>query len=1231
MSWMWMIRADTGGTFTDAFALGPDGVERRLKVLSSGVVRARVGRAEGCRLWLEGLPATSRGTWAGFRIRVLPDGAWSRVVASNGAELELDGPAPVAAGAWVELTSDEDAPVLAARLLTGTPPGQPLPPLDWRVATTRATNALLEGKGAPVAWFVTAGFEDLLRIGDQRRPDLFALVPEAPRPLHWQATGVAGRLAADGSELEPLDAAGAAAAARAMLREKPDAVAAVSLLHAQRNPAHERALEMVLREAGFRHVSLSSVLAPFIRLLPRAQTTVVNAALAPVIEDFTGALQNVMAAAAANRLLLMNSAGGLDPAADFRPMDALLSGPAGGVAGAWAVARAAGFHKVITLDMGGTSTDVARLDGGPVFQFEHAVGGARLLAPAVRIESVAAGGGSICCLRDGRLQVGPDSAGSDPGPACYGRGGPLTVTDLNLLLGHFDPARAPVPLDPAASAARLDELRGQLATAGQPCPEPLALAAGLRDLAIEIMADAMRRVSVREGVDPGGHALLAFGGAGPQHACEVAARLGCRTVLVPADAGLLSAFGLHAAAIERIAAREILRPLAEVAPALAAILEELETAALAGVAAAGGNNAATQRQIASLRLAGQESAIDLEFTDPGELAAAFAAAYERLYHYPPPPRPVELVGLHVVAAAARADLPAESFPAGPGFSGPLLIQDGFSTCRVPDGWVGRRGSQGTLLLERAAAPAAGGAAAAPPAGLATELFRARFTAVTGEMGDLLARTALSTNIRERRDFSCALLDPACRLVVNAPHIPVHLGALGLCVETVAAALDLAPGEVAITNHPGFGGSHLPDITLLAPVHDRRGGLVGWLANRAHHAEIGGLAPGSMPPAARCLAEEGVVIAPRKLVVGGRARWDEIGCLLESGPWPSRNPAENLADLRAQLSALEHARTAVAALADTFGTGEIHFHMEAIAAHAAAAMAAALDRFDWSQPRRGRDALDDGAPVAVTLRRDPGGRLTVDFAGSAGRHPGNFNATPAIVRSAVLYVLRLLAARDLPLNDGLARDVGLLVPAGSLLDPGFPSDPLAAPPVVAGNVETSQHVVHALLDAFGAAAFSQGTMNNVLFGAAGFAHYETIGGGCGAAPGRPGASGLHSHMTNTAITDPEILEARFPVRLRRFGLRRGSGGAGRWPGGDGLVREYEFLAPLTLSLVTSKRAAGPRGLAGGGAGRPGKNEFRPAGGDWRDLPGVATLEVAAGDRLRVGTPGGGGCGAPPATA
>ena len=818
------------------------------------------------------------------------------------------------------------------------------------------------------------------------------------------------------------------------------------------------------------------------------------------------------------------------------------------------------------------------------------------------------------------------------------------------------------------------------------------------------MADAIRSVSLRRGYDPAAFALLAFGGAGGQHACRVADLLGIQAVLVPPDAGLLSAFGLGRAVFERFAEEQVLEALDRTEPGLEARFEHLERRAIDAVRAEGVAPQAitVRRRVAHVRLLGQDSAVDVPYERGRPLRPLFEERYAALFGHRPEGRAVELESIRVVASSRPADdegsggigAPAPGpvvgehrgamidagAPAGataastsrawfdggwieapahdrarlrPGarFDGPALIFEAHSATVVEPGWRAEIDAAGTIVLRRAdsgrsprgaadksAAKQSARAATAAPEAIRLELFTNRFRAIAAEMGERLRRTAISTNIKERLDFSCALLDARGELVVNAPHIPVHLGGIGLCVRRLRETLVMQPGDVVVTNHPAYGGSHLPDVTVVTPVFvpdgDAAGGgaagtgaaavLIGYVANRAHHAEIGGSRPGSMPPSATTLLEEGVVIPPMHLVRAGVPRWDDIRRLFEGGPYPSRAIEDNLADLRAAVAANHAGAAALRALAQEHGIATVAHYMEALEGLAEARVREALAALPAGR-HEAVEALDDGSPLKVALTLE-GDRAVVDFTGTSGVHPGNLNATAAVVRSVVMYVLRLLLKQPLPLNEGLLRAVSLVIPRG-ILDPGFDDDPAKAPAIVGGNIETSQRLVDTLLKALGLAACSQGTMNNVLFGNASFGYYETICGGAGAGPGFHGASAVHCHMTNTRITDPEILEHRYPVRVDRFAIRRGSGGAGRWRGGDGAVRELTFLAPVSLSVLGQHRTVAPYGLEGGSPGATGRQRVVRASGETVALASIDSCEMGPGDRFVLETPGGGGYGRP----
>jgi len=1257
----WQIWIDTGGTFTDCIAIDPDGATRVCKVLSSGALRDVVEAVDpNGRVHLRAGARLPDGFLTGYRMLDLGGGSETVILEHEpltGALILGDNGFPLEVGQSVELKSGEEAPLLATRLITGTPLASNLPAVSMRLATTRGTNALLERRGAKTAFFITAGFEDLLIIGNQTRPDLFTLNIDRPDPLPEVVVGVPERLTAGGFVIDGLPRKEMAEEVR-RLRSSGISSAAIALLHGHRNSQHEEMLETTLLDEGFDYVSRSSALSPFQGLLRRSQTAVTDAYLGPVISGYLAAVNEGLGEDVES-LHVMTSAGGLVDTESFRAKDSLLSGPAGGVVGAAMSGRKAGTERVIAFDMGGTSTDVSRYDGDFEYVFDHKVGPVDLAAPALAIETVAAGGGSICRVERGRLAVGPQSAGADPGPASYGAGGPLTVTDVNLLLGRLVPKRFPIPIDLDPARDRFDELRSELE--GEESATDEEILEGLLRIADERMAEAIRHISIRKGIDPTGYALVAFGGAGGQHACKVAELLGMRDVVLPGEAGLLSARGLGHAVIERFAQREVMQPLNRILDSIDGWFAELEEEAASDLDREGveAGDMDRPRRMVELRYLGQDAVLEMSPPADGDYKTAFEDRYFDLFSYRPDDLGIEVVSIRVVMRSQRDEVrPAAVDPsvagpspkpsahqrcfldgdwrevpchdaadllAGQAIEGPALIQQAHSALVVPARWrvvglgdggvragaVERKQESESTALKRETSKA-----------VELELMSHRFSSIALEMGEMLSRTAVSTNIKEREDFSCTLLDPTGRLVVNAPHIPVHLGAMGLCVRQLIEDRGMKPGDVIVTNHPAFGGSHLPDVTMVAPVHsDDR--LLGYVACRAHHAEIGGIRPGSVPPNARCLAEEGVVIPPIRLIEGGIPQWKRVEELLLSGSYPTRAPADNLADLRAMLASISRGREALTILASAVGADHVIKHMDALRDLAAQQVRDALERLP-NGVHEGCQLLDDGAALKATFTID-GDRAVLDFAGTAPVHSGNLNATPAIVHSVVMYVMRLMVSADLPLNEGLLEPVEIRIPPDSILDPPYDADPEHCPAVVGGNVETSQRLVDTLIEALRLAGCSQGTMNNLSFGDESFGYYETVAGGSGAGEGFDGTDGVHTHMTNTRITDPEVIEQRYPVRLHRFGIRRGSGGEGRWRGGDGVIREIEFLVPLEFSILSQHRESAPFGMAGGGDGTPGRQVLVGPDGKSRSFSGVEGFEVGTGDRVILETPGGGGYG------
>ena len=1063
---------------------------------------------------------------------------------------------------------------------------------ELRLGTTVATNALLERRGERVLLVTTRGFGDLLAIGSQERLGIFDLCARKRRPLHAHVVEIDERILADGSVRRAPDVA----ALRDALDGAWDSVA-VALINAHRNPRHEELVEQVARELGIPHVTLSHRASPEIGAVPRGDTTVADAYLTPVLRRSVDTLR-----IGDGRLLCMRSSGGLTTREQFSGKDALLSGPAGGVVATRAVGRLAGFPQVIGLDMGGTSTDVCRCGDELERVYETITDGVRIRAPSLNIITVAAGGGSICAVRDGRFTVGPESAGADPGPACYGRGGPATVTDCNLVLGRLRPEWFPhMTLDAEAAQQRVQALAPDVPREDT--------ARGFLRVAVSNMADAIRSISVARGFDPRAHALCAFGGAGAQHACQLARALGMRHVIVHPLAGVLSAWGLGRARRSEHAVSPVFgsdtHPTFPVDEALAPFPPEER-------------DALELRRSVDARYVGVEGGLTVPWSEGWR--DAFERRHEELFGFRKADHPVELVAARVEALAPRsgveeaaaevvphAALPADETGPMPVFrrdqltpgaelTGPALIVEDCATTVVEADWRLRVDGHRQLILEDLSLAAD----TVDPRGLATgddasdpvtlEVMSNRFMGLAEQMGEHLRRVAHSTNIKERLDYSCALFDHHGRLVANAPHIPVHLGAMGETVRGLLERQSMRPGDAWLSNDPYAGGSHLPDLTVVTPVF-RDGELAFLVANRGHHADVGGRCPGSMPPDSTHIDEEGTLFQDVLLLRDGRLEEADIRARFAAAG--TRDIDERLSDLSAQVACNTAGARLLGELCDELGTGFVQEWMARVERHAADVMrevVAGLDDGDFE------DSLDDGSRLKVSVRiRD--GRAVVDFAGTAPQQAGNRNAPRAVTVAAVLYVFRTLAQRPIPLNAGCLEPLDIRVPPGSLLDPLHPAA------VVGGNVETSQRIVDILYGALDVLAASQGTMNNLTLGDEQFGYYETICGGAGAGLGFDGESAVHTHMTNTRITDPEILEARYPVVVKEFSIRRGSGGAGVWRGGDGVVRELEFLRPLDVSLLAERRTTAPFGLrAESGA------------------PGVDQLSR---DGVRLLTPGGGG--------
>jgi 5-oxoprolinase (ATP-hydrolysing) len=1158
-----------------------------------------------------------------------------------------------------------DAAIAGIRTLLGLAEGAAIPPglIDSvKMGTTVATNALLERRGERTLLVVNRGFADALRIGTQARPRLFDLRITLPTMLYERVVEIPGRVGVDGREIEPLDER-AAMAAFGQARADGIAAVAIVLMHAWKHPVHEQRLAALARAAGFAQVSTSHEVSPLLRIVPRGDTTVADAYLSPILRRY---VDRVAAELAGVRLFFMQSNGGLAEARRFQGKDAILSGPAAGIVGAARTAAMAGFERIIGFDMGGTSTDVALYAGGFERAFETEVAGVRLRAPMMAINTVAAGGGSILHFDGARLRVGPDSAGADPGPACYRRGGPLTVTDANVCLGKIQPAHFPAifgpdgnqPLDADIVAAKFAALADEIAAATGTRRPPRAVAEGFLRIAVANMANAIKQVSVQKGHDATRFTLVCFGGAGGQHACLVADELGMETVFIHPFAGVLSAYGMGLADQTAMREQAVEIPLTEAAlPELHHVADELAARARDELRAQGADPArlmVTRR--VHLRYQGTEAALPVPLTDFVTLTHDFTEAHRARFGFATPERP-----LIAEAVAVEATEPAEaiaehappprtgggapspidhveiwsgdathatpvfertSLAPGDVIAGPALIREANATTVVEPGWSAEVTRLDHLLLRRTAPrPDRQETAAGRPDPVLLELFNNLFMNVAEQTGAVLQNTAQSVNIKERLDFSCAIFDAEGNLVANAPHVPVHLGAMGESVRTVLRrrGARLRPGDVVALNNPYNGGTHLPDVTVITPVFDAAGReILFFVGSRGHHADIGGSTPGSTPPDSRTLDEEGVVIDDFLLVSEGRFREVEFRTLLASARYPARSPDVNVADIKAQIAANEKGVAELRRVVAQFGWPTVSAYMRHVMDNAEESVRRVLDRIGDGAFRY---EMDDGSPLSVSVTVDHAARrAVVDFTGTGRQRADNFNAPPAVTRAAVLYVFRCLVGTDIPLNDGCLKPIEIRIPPGTFLSP----EPGAA--VVAGNTEVSQAVCNALFGALGAVACAQATMNNVLFGNERYQYYETICGGTGAGPGFDGTSAVQTHMTNTRMTDPEVLELRYPVRLEEFAIRRGSGGAGRWRGGDGARRRIRFLEAMTAVIVASRRRVAPFGLAGGADGAPGRQWVERADGRREMLAGVDRTEMGPGDVLAIETPGGGGYGA-----
>ena len=1131
-----------------------------------------------------------------------------------------------------------------------------------KMGTTVATNALLERKGDATVLLITQGFGDMLRIGYQHRPKLFDLDIRLPELLYSQVIEAPERMAADGTVLQVLDSK----AVRTDLQAAYDngfRSVAIAFLHGYRYTTHERKAARIAKDIGFTQVSVSHEVSPLVKLIARGDTTVVDAYLSPILRRYVTQVADELVTESGKtpRLMFMQSHGGLSDADRFQGKDAILSGPAGGVVGMVRTAEAAGYSKLIGFDMGGTSTDVCHYAG----QFERAleteVAGVRMRAPMMHIHTVAAGGGSIVQFRQGRMQVGPESAGADPGPACYRRGGPLTVTDCNVLLGRIQPEYFPrvfgnnadQPLDAEIVRVKFQALARQIAQATGSTPKsPEELAEGFLRIAVENMANAIKKISVQRGYDVSEYALNCFGGAGGQHAAHIADALGMETIFIHPHAGVLSALGMGMADIRCLREAQFAQPLERLDDA-EEHWQALDNAAARQVK----DHGVPERDIqivraAHIRNSGAHQSLEVPFGDIDTMRAAFEAAHQQRFGYIPQdvtllldvlsseaigvmaqdmpkpdtphrtePKSIQKVAMYVAGNWQDVMLyPRAELFRGTVIQGPALIIEETGTNVIATGWQARVDHALNLMITRYLPRPETSVIGTDADPIMLEVFNNLFMSIAEQMGATLANTAHSVNIKERLDFSCAIFSKDGDLIANAPHMPVHLGSMGESVRTIMQrnASRMRPGDVYMMNNPYDGGTHLPDVTVITPIFDDQGQEVIFVvASRGHHADIGGTTPGSAPADSRHIEEEGVVIDNFLLVREGKLFEDEVRAVLEGAQYPCRNPSENIADLCAHIAANFTGVSELREMVTQFSLPVVQAYMQHVQDNAEASVRAVLGVL---KDGHCRNVMDDGSAIEVHIRVDHENQSAIiDFTGTSPQHAGNYNAPAAVCRAAVLYVFRTLVDHDIPLNEGCLKPLTLIIPEQSMINPCYPAA------VVAGNTEVSQTITDTLYAALGVVAGAQGTMNNTLYGNENFQNYDTVCGGSGAGADFHGTSAVHTHMTNTRLTDPEVLENRFPVRVQEFSIRRGSGGAGQYHGGDGVVRKLEFLEDATLTILSSHRKTQPLGIAGGEAGRAGENSIVRTNGTEEMLAGNDSAQMHKGDVFVLKTPGGGGYG------
>jgi len=1166
-----------------------------------------------------------------------------------------------------------DAAIQGIRDILKIPSGDNLPIekiAAVKMGTTVATNALLERTGEPTLLVTTRGFRDQLRIGYQTRPDLFALDIQLPEMLYCDVLEVDERLDAHGKVIKSLDDEAARLGLERYYDEGIRSVAIV-LLHGYRYTMHEDSLKTIAEAIGYSQVSVSNQVSPLMKYVPRGDTTVVDAYLSPVIRKYVAEVAAQLGATGtpAGQLKLMRSNGGLADARFFYGKDAILSGPAGGVVGMARVSEAAGFSEVIGFDMGGTSTDVSHYNGEFEKSHETEVAGVRLRAPMMMIHTVAAGGGSILHFDGARYRVGPDSAGASPGPVCYRNNGPLTITDCNVMTGKLQPDMFPCvfgetgdqPVDASQVRIKFAELAETIQQQTGDARLPEEVASGFLAVAVGNMSNAIKKISVQRGYDVTRYTLCCFGGAGGQHACMVADALGMNKILVHEFSGILSAYGMGLAdtvvdrqqAVEQILAGQLVQELESIANGLKAECDKL----LARQIPQTHMQKTHYRNLLHVRYEGSDTFFPVLLAPVERIQSQFEEVHRMRFGFTSPGKKLIVESIQVeavhkarsaVAGPNKAQSPVQSHMAEPvaerscymdgewrqtpffereslfpgcQVKGPSVILDATGTLAIEPGWQAILDEGANLLIERYVPRKESVAIGTDVDPVMLEVFNNLFMSIAEQMGSVLENTAVSVNIKERLDFSCAIFDPEGALVANAPHMPVHLGSMSESIKTVIRERSgrMRPGEAYILNAPYNGGTHLPDVTIIRPVFSEQAELLFFTASRGHHADIGGKSPGSAPADSTRIEEEGVVIDNEKLVENGQFAEQSIRNLLTDSPWPARNPDMNIADFKAQLAACEKGAHELLGMIDWYGKETVHAYMKHVQDNAEESVRRVLDVLNDGQFTY---RMDDGHRISVRISVDhKARRAVIDFTGTSGQHPGNFNAPTAVVRAAVLYVFRCLVNDQIPLNEGCLKPLEIIIPEDSMISPRHPAA------VIAGNVETSQYLVDTLFGALGTVAAAQGTMNNFIWGNDQVQYYETVCGGSGAGANHHGTHAVHTHMTNSRLTDPEVLEWRFPVRVESFEIRKGSGGRGRFTGGDGVIRKIRFGEAVTANIISGHRKIAPYGLEGGEPAQVGVNRVEHADSRITELAGSGSIDLESGDVFVIETPGGGGFGTP----